>query len=71
MLFRSGAVEVKPSTDSPQISLDIQAFSQAYFGTPTLDAIRFADRIHVHDEAGYRAFADLFRGPVMWIKDGF
>lgn len=69
--FEGGVVEIKPSQETPQLSLDIQAFSQVYFGTPTIDSIRFADRIHVHEESGYRAFSDLFRGPLMWINDGF
>ncbi len=69
--FEGGEVRVKPSTATPQLTLDIQAFSQVYLGTPNLESIRFADRIRVHDEAGYRAFTDLFRGPLMWINDGF
>jgi predicted acetyltransferase len=69
--FGGGEAQVQPSQKTPQLAMDIQAFSQAYFGTPFLDAIRHAGRIDVADEAGYRAFADLLRGPLMWINDEF
>jgi predicted acetyltransferase len=69
--FEGGRVRVLPSKETPQVSLSIQALSQAYFGTPTVDEIRDADHLTVHDEAGYRAFRALFDGPPMWMNDGF
>jgi predicted acetyltransferase len=69
--FEAGGVEIKPTSETPQISMDIQAFSQVYFGNPSLDALRFADHILVAEEVGYRAFGDLFRGPLMWTNNGF
>lgn len=69
--FEGGEVSVHPTRAEPQVSLDIQALSQAYFGTPTVDAIRAADRLTVHDEAGYAAFRALLDGPPMWMNDDF
>lgn len=69
--FSGGEAQIQPSQKTPQVVMDIQAFSQAYFGTPFLDAIRQAGRIEVAEEAGYRAFADLLRGPLMWMNDEF
>ncbi len=69
--FEAGNVTVKRTTATPQLSLDIQAMSQAYFGSPTLDAIRQADRLQVHDEQGYQAFQNLMRGATMWMNDEF
>jgi predicted acetyltransferase len=69
--FEGGEVSVRPTQDAPHVSLDIQAFSQAYFGTPTVDAIRAAERLTVHDENGYAALRALLDGPPMWMNDDF
>jgi len=69
--FSDGHVEVHPTHAQPQISLDIQAFSQAYFGTPTVAELRAWERLHVHDEAGYQALTGLLDGPPMWMNDSF
>jgi predicted acetyltransferase len=69
--FGAGIVAVKPTHKSPQVSLDIQAFTQGYFGTPTLDLLRRAERLTVHDEPGYLALRNLLAGPPMAIYDGF
>jgi predicted acetyltransferase len=69
--FAMGDVTVAPTDVPPQVELDIQALSQAYFGTPTVAEIRAADRMTVHDEAGYQAMRDLFAGPPMWMSDSF
>jgi predicted acetyltransferase len=69
--FEGGEVSVRPTQDAAQVSLDIQALSQAYFGTPTADEIRAAERLMVHDEYGFAALRDLLDGPPMWINDDF
>jgi predicted acetyltransferase len=69
--FEGGRVCILPSKETPQVSLSIQALSQAYFGTPTVDEIREADHLRADDEAGYRAFRALLDGPPMWMNDGF
>jgi len=69
--FEAGRVSVAISDANPQVSLDIRALSQAYFGTPTVPQIRAAEQIEVHDEAGYRAIEALLSGPPMWMADSF
>lgn len=64
-------VQVLPSEATPQVTMDIQAFSQAYYGTPGVDALRAADRLVVSDETGYGVFRALLDGPPMWMNDGF
>jgi predicted acetyltransferase len=69
--FEDGKVEVRPTDAPPHVRMDIQALSQAYFGTPTVEALRAADRLTVEDETGYTALRALFAGPMMWINDDF
>ena len=69
--FSDGRVAVARTSTPAQVSLDIQSLSQAYFGTPTLATVRAAEKITVHDEAGYLALADLLNGPPMWMNDHF
>lgn len=69
--FEGGEAQAERTTQEPELSLDIQAMSQAYFGAPALDVMRQADRLLVHDEKGFHAFKTLLRGPVMWMNDGF
>jgi predicted acetyltransferase len=69
--YEAGHVRVTAANRDPQVSLDIQALTQAYFGTPNLDYIRRAERLAVHDEAGYAALGELLSGPPMAIFDGF
>ncbi|HLV81992.1 MAG TPA: GNAT family N-acetyltransferase, partial [Chthonomonadaceae bacterium] len=69
--FSGGQVEVRPASSEPQVSLDIQALSQAYFGTPSVSDLRAWERLQVHEEAGYQALVDLLAGPPMWMNDHF
>ena len=69
--FADGATQIQKTTQEPQVSLDIQALSQAFYGTPTLDELRAAHRLTVHDEIGYQALRSLLTGPTMWTVDGF
>jgi predicted acetyltransferase len=69
--YEGGRVDVGRTDAEPQISMDIQALSQCYYGTPTVDEVRAADRMSVHDEGGYAALRALFDGPPMWTYDGF
>jgi predicted acetyltransferase len=69
--YEHGRVAVKRTDAEPQVSLDIQALTQGYFGTPTLDEVRRTERLTVHDETGYQALRDLLAGPPMAIYDGF
>lgn len=69
--FENGVAHCAVSHAKPDISLDIQALSQAYFGTPTVPEIRAAGQLTVHSESGYQAMVDYFSGPPMWTNDGF
>ncbi len=69
--FAEGEVSVRSTDAAPQVRLDIQALSQGYFGTPTVAALRAADRLTVDDEAGYTALGALLAGPMMWMNDDF
>jgi predicted acetyltransferase len=69
--IEAGQATVKRTDAPPNVSLSIQALSQAYYGTPTVAEIRDAEHIEVHDESGYATFRALFDGPPMWTCDGF
>ena len=68
---QGGETSAVVTTDAPDVVLDIQALSQAYFGTPTLSDLRRADRLTVHSEPGYELLRSLLDGPPMWVNDGF
>jgi predicted acetyltransferase len=66
------AIAVKQVSDgAPHVSLDIRAFSQAYFGSPTLQELRAAGRLTVHDEEGFNSLCRLLNGPPAWFNDTF
>ncbi len=67
----AGVVTVKRGHETPQLTLDIQAFSQAFCGAATLMAIRTARGMDVRDEAGFTALNEILSGPPMWMNDGF
>lgn len=70
--FENGQTDIRKTDREAQVTLSIQALSQAYYGTPTLDEIREqAHQIEVHDESGYEALRDLLTGPPMWTYDSF
>jgi predicted acetyltransferase len=69
--FSEGVATVKAVDTAPDVTLDIQAFTQAYHGTPGLAGLRRAGRLEVHDEAGYAALSRLLDGPPMWMNDSF
>jgi predicted acetyltransferase len=47
------------ATESPQIALDIQAFSQAFWGHPSLTHLRLAGRLEVKEEAAFTQLAAI------------
>ena len=69
--FSDRTVRVGRSSESPQISIDVRALSQAYYGTPSVSELRAAGRMDVHDERAYMALCDLLAGPPMWMNDSF
>jgi len=69
--FEAGNVSVRRSDAEAQIALTIQSLSQAYYGTPTLDEIRAAEKLTVHDETAYASLRTLLAGPPMWTVTHF
>lgn len=69
--FSEGVTTVQAVDAEPEVSMDIQALSQAYHGTPSLANLRSAGRMEVHAEAGYEALGRLLDGPPMWMNDSF
>ncbi len=67
----SGQVSVKRGHETPQLTLDIQALSQAVCGAASLTAIRSSRGMDVRDEAGFVALEQILTGPPMWMNDGF
>jgi predicted acetyltransferase len=65
------SISVRPTSSEPDVSLDIQTFSQAFFGTPSVELLRAMGRIKVHREVGYGVFRDLLAGPPNWMNDDF
>ena len=69
--FDEGAVSVSATTAEAQIHMDIQAFTQAYFGVLTVPSLRKQDRLQVHAEPAYPALCALLAGPPMWMSGDF
>lgn len=64
-------IRVEKAAGDAQVALDIRAFSQAFFGTPTLPELRGAGRVEVADEAAFQALCRLLNGPRTWMNDFF
>ena len=61
-----GSVSVERTTETAQLTLDIQSFSQAFWGTPGLERLRRSGKVTVHDEAAYTRLSTLLpTTPVM------
>lgn len=69
--FSEGAVTVQAVQADADVSMDIQAFSQAFHGTPNLTSLRKGGRLEVQNEAGYEALQQLLAGPPMFMNDSF
>ena len=67
----AGRVSMTPSQLEPDVECDIQAITQAYYGFPTLDSVRAAGRLCVHNEDGYNVLSRLLSGPIVWLNDHF
>jgi predicted acetyltransferase len=66
-----GGVEVSRTDASAGVSLDIQALTQAYWGTPSLYDLRAANRMGVHDEADFALLANILPSHKVWLYDDF
>ena len=67
-----GKVQCTPSNaDNVDIKLDIQAFSQAFWGAPSLPMLRNAGGVEVLRESGYRALCRLLPETFVFTMDFF
>ena len=69
--YEGGRTAIQRTNSVPQISLDIQALSQAFYGAPTLPQLRDAGRVTVHDANGLNALHTLLDGLLPFTNDGF
>ena len=67
----SGAVEVRAESREPGVELDIQALSQAYWGSPSLDWLRNAGRIQVRDDSQLELLRRLLPPRTVLLLDDF
>ncbi len=54
-----GRVSASPTTQTAQLTFDIQSFSQAFWGSPGLERLRRAGRVTVHDEGAFTQLSAL------------
>ena len=67
----AGQVSAVPTPNTPGVTLDIQALTQAYWGQPALPLLRAAGRIEAADEAQYELLSHLLPPAVCFLADGF
>lgn len=66
-----GAVQATRTGEEPQVTCDIGAFSQLFFGDPDAAALRHAGRLSVRDEAGFGLLQALCPPALVWSNNGF
>ncbi|MDE2126507.1 MAG: GNAT family N-acetyltransferase [Armatimonadetes bacterium] len=66
-----GAVTAVPTNADPQVSLDIRALSQAFYGSPSLMELRNAGLVHVSEQTSWETLERALAGPPMNIHDSF
>ena len=67
----AGQIAVTLTPAAPGITLDIQTLSQAYWGQPSLDRLRAAERLSVTDEAQYALLSRLLPPRICFLRDFF
>lgn len=72
ILVKDGKIQCSPTeVTEADPTLDIQAFSQAFWGTPSLSTLRHAGRIRITNEAGYDALSRLLPTNPVFTMDFF
>lgn len=66
-----GRVSAQRTDRVPDIRMDIQAFSQAYWGTPSLSDLRRAGRLDVEDERALVFLMSILPSTPVWLADDF
>ena len=70
--YENGQTDIRKTDREPQVRLSIQALSQLYYGSATVDELREeGQNLVVDDEMGGYALRDLLFGPPMWTYDSF
>jgi predicted acetyltransferase len=64
-------VAVDTTGAPPQVSMDIQAFSQAFWGHPSLLTLRQAGRVSVKGEAAFAVLSTLLPAHPVYTLDDF
>ncbi len=64
--FEAAGVQVHKTDKDADVRMDIRAFSQAFFGVLTFDALRRQERLEVVGEVGAGAMSAFLSGPPMW-----
>ncbi len=67
----SGATVVAADPNTADVSADIQALSQAFWGKPSFAELRIAGRISVQNEEGYQLLTALFPATMVYTLDDF
>ncbi len=67
----SGAVRVRADTGDAGVIMDIQALTQSYWGSPSLDWLRKARRVEVRSESDYDLLRLLLPARPVLMLDGF
>ncbi len=66
-----GIVRAAGTLEDVGLEMDIRALSQAYWGTPSLWAVRAAGRIEVHRETDFEFLSALMPARPVWLTDDF
>jgi predicted acetyltransferase len=66
-----GVAQVTRTDREPGAEMDIQALTQAYWGTPSLPDLRQWDRLVVHDETQFGFLSRLLPASAAWLHDDF
>jgi len=69
--LEDGKANVSASAAEPDCEIDIQTLSAAYWGKPSLEELRWAGRVIVHDEAAFASLTSLLPPARPYIQDFF
>lgn len=68
---RKGKISVQTSERTAGVELDINALSQAYWGSPSLSVLRSIGRVRVTDEQQWNTFTAILPASNVWLYDDF
>ena len=66
-----GKARAERSSADADVSMDIQALAQAFWGSPSLDRLRWAGRVDVRDEDAYALLSKLLPSTTCFLADHF